>query len=95
MKRTIIVLVILAVAGLGAFRAAQVISAKKEDPKKGMMGQVPLVDVASVTQGLVEEKIIRTGDIVPESPGDDFSKVQGWVEKINVREGDRVKPDRF
>jgi multidrug efflux pump subunit AcrA (membrane-fusion protein) len=91
MKRTIIVLVILAVAGLGAFRAAQVISAKKEDPKKGMMDQVPLVDVAPVTQGLIEEKIIRTGDIAPNAQVTIFSKVQGWVGKINVREGDLVK----
>ena len=91
MKRTIIVLVILAVAGLGAFRAAQVISAKKEDRKKGMMGQVPLVDVAPVTQGLIEEKIIRTGDIAPNAQVTIFSKVQGWVGKINVREGDLVK----
>ncbi|MCJ7493639.1 MAG: efflux RND transporter periplasmic adaptor subunit [Deltaproteobacteria bacterium] len=91
MKRTIIVLVILAVAGLGAFRAAQVISAKKEDQKKGMMDQVPLVDVAPVTQGLIEEKIIRTGDIAPNAQVTIFSKVQGWVGKINVREGDLVK----
>jgi multidrug resistance efflux pump len=91
MKRTIIVLVILAVAGLGAFRAAQVISAKKEDREKGMMGQVPLVDVAPVTQGLIEEKIIRTGDIAPNAQVTIFSKVQGWVGKINVREGDLVK----
>lgn len=91
MKRTIIVLVILAVAGLGAFRAAQVISAKKEDRKKGMMDQVPLVDVAPVTQGLIEEKIIRTGDIAPNAQVTIFSKVQGWVGKINVREGDLVK----
>jgi multidrug resistance efflux pump len=91
MKRTIIVLVILAVAGLGAFRAAQVISAKKEDPKKGIMDQVPLVDVTPVTQGLIEEKIIRTGDIAPNAQVTIFSKVQGWVGKINVREGDLVK----
>ncbi len=91
MKKTIIVLVILAVGGLGAFRAAQVISAKKEDPKRGVMGQTPLVEVAPVTQGMVEEKILRTGDIAPEVQVMIYSKVQGWVEKINVREGDRVK----
>ena len=91
MKRIIIVLAILAVAGLGAFRAAQVISAKKEDPKKGMQGQAPMVEVAPVTQGLIEEKILRTGDIAPQFQVTIYSKVQGWVEKINVREGDRVK----
>jgi multidrug efflux pump subunit AcrA (membrane-fusion protein) len=91
MKRTIIVLVILALAGLGAFRVAQVISAKKEDPKKGMRGQTPMVEVAPVTQGLIEEKILRTGDIAPQFQVTIYSKVQGWVEKINVREGDRVK----
>ena len=91
MKRTIIVLVILAIAGLGAFRAAQVISAKKEDTKKGIMGQVPLVDAAPVTQGLIEEKISRTGDITPSAQVTISSKVQGWVGKINVREGDLVK----
>jgi len=91
MKRTIIVLVILAIAGLGAFRAAQVISAKKEDPRKGIAGQVPLVDAAPVTQGLIEEKISRTGDITPSAQVTISSKVQGWVGKINVREGDLVK----
>ena len=91
MKRTIIVLVVIALAGLGAFRAAQVISAKKEDSKKGITGQVPLVDAASVTQGLIEEKISRTGDIAPSAQVTISSKVQGWVGKINVREGDLVK----
>ena len=91
MKRTIIVLVVIALAGLGAFRVAQVISAKKEDPKKGMRGQTPMVEVAPVTQGLIEEKILRTGDIAPQFQVTIYSKVQGWVEKINVREGDRVK----
>ena len=62
MKRTVIILVILVVAGLGAFRAAQVISAKKEGPKRDGMGQVPLVEVAPVTRGLIEEKITRNGD---------------------------------
>src|SRR5512135_1236241 len=91
MKRTIIVLVILALGGLGAFRVAQVISAKKEDTKKGTRGQAPLVEIAAVTQGLIEEKILRTGDIAPQFQVTIYSKVQGWVEKINVREGDRVK----
>jgi multidrug resistance efflux pump len=44
-----------------------------------------------VTQGLIEEKIIRTGDIAPNAQVTIFSKVQGWVGKINVREGDLVK----
>ncbi len=92
MKRTVIILVVLAVAGLGAFRVAQVISAKRaEDPKRQGAGQAPLVEVAPVTQGLVEEKILRTGDIAPYAQVTIYSKVQGWVEKINVREGDRVK----
>jgi len=92
MKKTIIVLAILAVAGLGAFRAAQVISARKtEDPKRQGMGQVPLVEVAPVTQGLIEEKMLRTGDIAPFAQVVIYSKVQGWVEKINFREGDRVR----
>ena len=92
MKKTIIIIVILALAGLGAFRAAQVISAKKaEDPKRQGMGQAPLVEVAPVTQGLIEEKLLRTGDIAPYAQVTIYSKVQGWVEKINVREGDRVK----
>ena len=92
MKKTIIVLVVLAVAGVGAFRVAQVISDKRaDDPKRQGAGQAPLVEVAPVTQGLVEEKILRTGDIAPFAQVTIYSKVQGWVDKINVREGDRVK----
>ncbi len=91
MKRTIIVLVVIALAGLGAFRAAQVISAKKDETKRGRMNQVPLVEVAPVIQGLIEEKISRTGDIAPSAQVTIYSKVQGWVGKINVREGDLVK----
>jgi HlyD family secretion protein len=91
MKKTIIVLVILGLAGLGAFRVAQVISAKKEDAKNARRNLVPQVEIAPVTQGRVEEKITRTGDIVPYSQVTINSKVQGWVEKILVREGDPVK----
>jgi multidrug efflux pump subunit AcrA (membrane-fusion protein) len=91
MKRTVIILVILVVAGLGAFRAAQVISAKKEGPKRDGMGQVPLVEVAPVTRGLIEEKITRNGDIAPHAQVTIYSKVQGWVGKIQVQEGDLVK----
>ena len=91
MKRMIIVLVILALGGLGAFRAVQVISAKKDETKRGRMNQVQLVDVAPVTQGLVEEKISRTGDIAPTAQVSIYSKTQGWVERIHVREGDPVK----
>jgi HlyD family secretion protein len=92
-KKIILVLVILGIAGLSAFRAAQVISAKKlnEDPKRQGKGLPPIVDIAPVTQGLIEEKVLRTGDIAPDTQVTIYSKVQGWVEKINVREGDRVK----
>src|SRR3974377_1369349 len=91
-KKVIIVLIILAVAGLSAFRAAQVISAKKmnEDPKRQGKGLPPLVDVAPVTPGLIKEKLIGAGDMAPYAPFGIYSKVQGWVEKINFREGDRV-----
>ncbi len=88
--KTIIVLVVLAVIGLGVFRAAQVISAKKEEKKSGI-DQIPLVEVAPASRGLIEEKILRTGDIAPYTQVTIYSKVQGWVENINVREGDRVK----
>jgi multidrug efflux pump subunit AcrA (membrane-fusion protein) len=91
MKKTIIILVIVGLAGLGAFRAAQVISAKKEDPKRGASSQVPLVDAGPVTQGLIEEKITRTGDIAAITQVTIYSKAQGWVAKIRVREGDLVK----
>lgn len=89
--RTIIILVVLALVGFGAFRAAQVISAKKEDSKKTRRNLVPLVDIAPVIQGRVEEKISRTGDIVPYAQVSINSKIQGWLEKIHVREGDSVK----
>ncbi len=91
-RRTIIVLVILAIAGLTAFRVSQVISAKRnEGPERQAKGQAPLVEVAPVTQGPIEERILRTGDIVPYAQVTIYSKVQGWVEKVDVREGDRVK----
>jgi multidrug efflux pump subunit AcrA (membrane-fusion protein) len=90
-KSTAIIFVILAFAALGALRVAQIISAREEETKRDRMSHVPVVDVASVSQGLVEEKIHRTGNIVPETQVTIYSKVQGWVDKINVREGDRVK----
>lgn len=91
MKKIIIILIILGLGALGAFRAAQVISARKEEPKRRGTPSMPLVEVAQVTQTLVEEKISRAGDIMPRSQVTIFSKVQGWVDKINVREGDLVK----
>lgn len=92
MKKIIIGLILIALAGAAVFRTVQIISDKRaEASKKEATAQVPLVEIAPVTQGLVEEKIFRTGDIVPETQVTIYSKVQGWVEKINVREGDRVK----
>ncbi|MGB9698100.1 MAG: efflux RND transporter periplasmic adaptor subunit [Thermodesulfobacteriota bacterium] len=91
MKKTIIILIILMLGGLGAFRAAQVISARKEEPKRRSPMAEPLVEVAQATQGLVEEKITRAGDIMPNTQVTVYSKVQGWVDKIFVREGDLVK----
>lgn len=90
-KKTTILLVILAIVVLGALRVAQVISAKKDEPKRQATGQVPLVEAGPVTTGLIEEKSTRAGDIAPNAQVTIYSKVQGWVEKINVREGDRVK----
>ncbi len=90
-KKIIILMVILAFAVVGGLRVAQVISAKKEEPKKGRRNQIPLVEVAAVTRGLVEDKILRAGDIAAKTQVTIYSKVQGWVEKINVREGDRVR----
>lgn len=90
-KKIVLIVVILAIAGLSAFRAAQVISARKDDPRRQTMTQAPLVEVAPVARGLLEEKISRAGDIVPNAQVTIYSKVQGWVEKINVREGDLVE----
>lgn len=91
MKKILIILVVVSLASLGALRAVQVISAKKEEPKRGGFGQIPLVEVAAVTQGLIEEKILRNGDIAPSCQVTIYSKVQGWVANIHVREGDLVR----
>lgn len=91
MKKTIVVLVLLAAGGLGAFRAAQVISAKKEEPKRSAANPVPLVETAPAVQGPIEERVVRSGDIAPSSQVTVYSKVQGWIERIEVREGDWVK----
>jgi multidrug resistance efflux pump len=91
-KKIILVLVLLAIAALGAVRAAQVISNRRSvESNRSATGLAPLVEVVPVTQGLIEEKMLRTGDIAPYAQVTIYSKVQGWVEKINVREGDRVK----
>jgi multidrug resistance efflux pump len=91
-KKIVIVVVTLGVAVLGGVRVAQVISSKRgEELKREARTQVPMVEIAPVTQGLIEEKLLRTGDIAPYAQVTIYSKVQGWVEKINVREGDRVK----
>jgi HlyD family secretion protein len=91
MKRIVIILAVVAIVALGGLRAAQVISAKKDEPKRGILGQIPLVDVAPVTAGLIEEKISRNGDIAPSCQVTIYSKVQGWLGKIHVREGDLVQ----
>jgi len=91
MKKMLLILVVVALASLGAFRAVQVISAKKDEPRRRGIGQIPLVEVAPVTQGLIEEKVVRNGDIAPLYQVTIYSKVQGWVDKIHVREGHLVE----
>ncbi|RJR34452.1 MAG: efflux RND transporter periplasmic adaptor subunit [Desulfobacteraceae bacterium] len=91
MKRALLILVVVALASLGAFRAVQVISAKKDEPRKKGIGQIPLVEVAPVTQGLIEDTIVRNGDIAPIYQVTIYSKVQGWLGEVHVREGDLVE----
>ncbi len=92
MKKTIIITAILVLAVFIAFRITQIISGKTKIESKGqIISPATLVEVALVIQGLMEDKISRTGDIVPSAQVTVYSKGQGWLEKIYVREGDRVK----
>jgi multidrug efflux pump subunit AcrA (membrane-fusion protein) len=94
MKKKILILVILVLAGLTAFRTAQNLAAKKEEPKARGIGAIPRVEVVPVTLGLIEERIMRNGDIAPAAQVTIYSKVRGWVDQSHVQEGNLVKQDQ-
>ncbi len=93
MKRTLIVIAIMALAGLGAWRlrqSGQEEAAAKSAPRGPVSRQVT-VDLAKVETGSIQEQILITGALKPKEQVDVTVKAPGRVEKILVHVGDSVK----
>ena len=99
MKRIIVILAVLGMAGFLGYRVWDAYEAKKiadgkasgkGAAKKGG-GQIVTVGTAEVRQGQVREEIQITGALRPKELVDVTSKVTGRVENVRVNIGDRVR----
>lgn len=99
MKRFIVIIVVLGMAGFVGYRAWDAYEAKQEADGKGKgkgaakkgAGQVVSVGVAEARQGQVREEIQITGALRPKEQVDVTAKVTGRVENVRVNIGDRVR----
>ncbi|MCL4844740.1 MAG: efflux RND transporter periplasmic adaptor subunit [Bryobacteraceae bacterium] len=99
MKRLLVIIVVIGVAGFIGYRVWDAYQAKQVADGKGTKGkgsgkkgaQVVSVGVAQVRQGQVREEIAITGSLRPKEQVDVTAKVTGRVELIRLNVGDRVK----
>ena len=99
MKRLLVIIVVIGVAGFIGYRVWDAYQAKQVADGKGAKGkgagkkgaQVVSVGVAQVRQGQVREEIAITGSLRPKEQVDVTAKVTGRVELIRLNVGDRVK----
>jgi RND family efflux transporter MFP subunit len=99
-KRFIVIIVVLGMAGFIGYRAWDAYEAKQEADgkgkgkaagKKGAGVQVVSVGVAEARQGQVREEIQITGALRPKEQVDVTAKVTGRVENIRLNIGDKVQ----
>jgi membrane fusion protein, multidrug efflux system len=101
-KRIVVIIVVIGLAGfLGyrvwdAYQAKQVADGKMKGKggagkKGGGAGRVVTVGTAQVRQGQVREEIMITGSLRPKEQVDVTAKVTGRVEVVRVNVGDRVR----
>jgi RND family efflux transporter MFP subunit len=67
------------------------LSSNAKDVKSGTESTIPIVAVAKVTQTNLTREIVLTGEFRPYQVIDLHAKVAGYLKRINVDVGDRVK----
>jgi RND family efflux transporter MFP subunit len=104
MKKLIVLLVFLCVVGLVGYRAYEAYQTKSQgsdpgqnraNPSKGggtsaAAMRVPLVDVVSAQEGLLEDEVLLIGSLRPFAEVQVMSKIAGRVEQVLVDVGDTV-----
>ena len=87
---TVFVIVLLVLAGLVTFKLTS--SGAKSDQRKGRL--ITVGTVTPVRQDL-DVRLEYTADISPNQTVNLFSRVDGYIAKMHVDRGDRVKPNQL
>ncbi len=87
---TVFVIVLLVLAGLVTFKLTS--SGAKSDQRKGRL--ITVSTVTPVRQDL-DVRLEYTADISPNQTVNLFSRVDGYIAKMHVDRGDRVKPNQL
>ena len=94
MKKLIIAVVLLALAGLLGWQIYERLADKKGGPRRRRSGTVA-VEVQAVTRGPIRDVSLFTGSLVPKSYFVCAPKIAGPLKKLLVDIGDKVKPGQL
>jgi len=87
---TVVAVILLALAGLVTFKLTSI--GAKSDQRKGRL--ITVSTIAPVRQDL-DVRLEYTADISPNQTVNLFSRVDGYIAKMYVDRGDRVKPNQL
>lgn len=90
MKKILVVVIILAVVTVVAWRISQVFKARGEASQETEKSP-PAVEIQEVRRGVIREELLLIGNIVAASEVTVFSKIPGKVLNISVDEGSKVR----
>ena len=91
MKKTLLVLVILAIVGLLGWQIYRKVTQLKKGGGRGRRAVAVAVEVAPVRKATIRDVGLFTGSLLPKSQFTIAPKVPGRLEKLLVNIGDRVK----
>ncbi len=89
MKKVVVVIVILAFVALGIWRVSVIFKTRAQAAQKGEE-ILTAVEVESVRQGTIQEKLSLVGNIIADSEVTVYPKIAGKIEQIFVNEGSNV-----
>lgn len=91
MKKTVVIILVLALLVLVAFGIGRIGANSKAEPDKT---PVTLVEVAEATIGVLEERLSVTGDVAAQALVTVYAKVPGEIQELYVEQGQRVKKNQ-
>jgi len=95
MKKFIVIIIIVALLALGAWRTVQVLNKRRAADNQKVQEQPPAVEIQTVKRSSIQSELSLVGDIMPMSEVNIISKVPGKILEILVNEGSKVEKGKI